>query len=218
MDRSITVTGHAEVKKEPELAYMNLTVSAHELTAKVAQETQSQLMSAVLATLDKLGVPAKARKTQNFRTQQLTNYDQKKQKHVPNGFQTTQSLLVTVEANEAEQVVGALGSMGEGVQLSIGFGLKNHDAETNEALCLAIENAKQKATAMAIACGATLGNVISCQEGGGHRGGAPRAMAVAASAEMGGGSAPELPMGEIEIHAMVTMQFALNEQGGEVPA
>jgi uncharacterized protein YggE len=206
MDRLITVTGAAEVKKAPELAHLSLYVHAIATTAKKAGEKQSQLMHLVLGTLLGLGIPNSAIKTQRFSVNQAHRYDETKKQHVPDGFNANQQLLVTIPAEDVEEVMGMLAN--HPIQTSVSFGLKDHDKETNEALCLAIANAKQKARAMSEACGATLGAVVSCQEGGGHRGGAMRAASAMPSA-MGGGSAPELPMGEIEIHAAVTMQYEL---------
>ncbi len=207
MDRIITVTGNAHVKKAPELAYLSLAITAQEKTRKAAQEAQAQTMHDVLGALDLLGVPKAAQKTTRYNVQQAHKYDEKRHQNVPDGFMVTQQLTVTVDVDAAEEIVGVLGKLP--VVLSVGFGLKDHDQETNAALCLAIANARTKAEAMARACTCELGPVVSCEEEAHRGGGGIRMMSMSAGLEAAGGSAPELPTGEIEISASVTMQFVL---------
>jgi uncharacterized protein len=188
MDRTITVSGHAEVKKAPELAILSLNVQSQAKTTKGAQKAQAVFIRLVLGTLGALGIPDMAIKTQRFDVRQAYKPDEKTRQNVPDGYVASQQLVVTVDADEAGETIEAIAT--HQIQVQVSFGLKDHDAETTEALCLAIANARKKAQAMARVCGGMLGAALSM------------------SAEAGGG-ASALPMGEIEITAAVTMQFSL---------
>lgn len=209
--RTITVTGNALVKKVPELAYLSVRVHAKGATTKVAQKKQSELMHVVLGTLGKLTIASSDIKTERYHTQHAYKYDEKKRQQVPDGFVVMQQLTVTVVAESAEEVVGALAE--HPVEITVGFGLKNNDYEKNDALCLAIANARAKAVSMANACDlrvGTLGEVISCNEGvRSQQDAGLRMVAMSVNPDTGGGTNPELPSGDIEIHATVTMTFEL---------
>lgn len=209
MDRTITVSGTAEVKKAPELAHFSLNVTAIGKTAKAAREAQSELMHLVHGTLLSFRVAAAKIKTQRFEIKQNYKYDEKSRENVPDGFNVNQQLMVVVDFDEATELTERLSH--HPIQISVGFVLKDHDEETHKALKLAIANARAKAGAMAAACKCTVGNVISCTEAGSNRGGGARMMALSMASPEAGGGAPAMPSGEIEVHASVTMQYQICE-------
>ncbi len=64
--RTITMNGHGEARAAPDMAQVNAGVTTSAATAAAALAANTARMQAVLAALEKLGVPEKNIQTTNF--------------------------------------------------------------------------------------------------------------------------------------------------------
>jgi uncharacterized protein len=159
--RQVSVVGHGEVKGAPDTATVQIGVETEAATAKDALAHNSAEAQAVQEKLTKLGVDAKDIQTNNFSInptygsdgRQVTGY------HVSN--------MVTVKIRQLDQAGALLDQVVQAGANSIygmSFSVENPEALLDQARKAAIENAKARATQLAGASGAAIGDVLVINE------------------------------------------------------
>jgi uncharacterized protein YggE len=202
--RQVTVVGHGEVKGAPDTATVQIGVEAEAATAKDALAQNSAQTQAVQEKLTKLGVDAKDIQTSSFSinptygsdSRQVTGY------HVAN--------IVTVKIRQLGQAGTLLDQVvqaGANSIYGISFSVENPEALLDQARKAAIENAKARATQLAGASGASIGDVLLISE---NIGAQPIPMPLAARAE-GAAGAQAVPVqpGEQTFNIDVQVTFGL---------
>jgi uncharacterized protein YggE len=196
-----SVSGEGKVNVIPDVAILNLGMSAHKPTVKAAQTEVNSAINALTQALKSFAVDNKDIKTTNFSV--YPDYNDNR----VSGFNANINLTVTVreidKVNDILDKATALGinSVG-GVQFTVDEDkLKNL---TQEARKKAIDDAKEKATGLSSAAGMTLGKIVNIQEGGT----APRPMYYATKDAVGmGGGGAEVQPGSTDITSSVTLFY-----------
>jgi len=211
----ITTTGTADVEAVPDQAIVRIGIVRQGGTAREAQEDASKIAQAILKAIAALGVPAP-----RIQTSRLTITPVYAQQRPGNGgiieaprisaYNASNTLTVTLD-NLA--LIGPVVDAGldnsanqlEGVQ----FRLKNDGPVREQALKLAVAEAKGKAVAMAEALGVTLGPVQEVSESGTsvipfeERGEATFAMAARVA------NPTPVSVGQLQVRGSVVLKFSI---------
>jgi uncharacterized protein YggE len=203
-DRTVTVMGTAVVKSAPDEAVISLGVHTEAEGAKAAMEQNAERMEAVVRALVNAGVAAEDISTSNISL--WPQYDSNGVNVT--GYVAENSLSVTVrDIDEVGDVIDAGIAAGANLAGGVMFQLSDDNQGVEQALRMAVDDAKAKAEALADQAGASLGRVVRIDE---TMSGAPpiyyEERAVAADA--GGATTPILPS-DVETSVTVTVVWAL---------
>lgn len=205
---TVTVSGEAVMAAVPDKALISLTVQGQPAKKRrEAEENQSRLAKGLVDALKAAGVADRDIKSQYYQLQDY--YEQQKDgKNERKGYFVVQQFQVRVSRERASAVLDQVPDFANvgGVQ----FYVSNTRALQDEATNSAIDDAKQRAKTRAERLGITLGPILAYQEGQlGRPQPQMKTMAGGMSA-MADEAAPELPAGEDEIHASVTITYRIN--------
>ena len=217
---SITVSGEGEVFAIPDLATFSFSVSAEASTVARAQELVTEKMDAVLKSLKDMGIEEKDIKTTNYSVWPKYSYEEIRciaypcppSRQVQDGYSADHSVSVKVrDTDKAGQALTLAGQKGATNLSSISFTVDDMDKINEEARALAIEDAKEKAKALAKDLGVRIVRVASFNDGGY---GSPVPMY--AREGMGGvdmaaaqNKAPTLPTGENQVKVVVNITYEI---------
>ena len=169
--RSISLTGHGEVRMAPDLAIVTVGVTNSAETARDALDANTKAMEGVMASLKNAGIEAKDIQTSNFNVNPRYDYGQNNnQPPKVVAYDVSNNLTVTVRKLDGlgavlDQVVSSGSNQINGVM----FQVSKPEAATDEARKLAVADAQHKAEVYANASGIALGNIVSLSEGGGYQ-------------------------------------------------
>lgn len=163
---SISVTGEGEVFAKPDVASFSFTLNAKEADAVAAQNKVTEMMDSVLAYLKEAGVEEKDVKTDYYNLAPWYEYPQHycTMMYCPpqgeptlKGYEVNQSVTVKVrDIAKAGEILSQVGSKGaqnvSGIQMTV----DDTNALKDQARELAIEDAKEKAEALAKSLGVKL--------------------------------------------------------------
>jgi uncharacterized protein YggE len=190
--RTLSMTGHGEVKTRPDSAAVTAGVTTNAATAAGALADNSARMKSVFVALEKLGVPADHIQTANFTVSPQYASGNNVTPHLT-GYQVTNDVLVRLDdVARLGPALDALVSAGANEMNGIAFDIRDPAPLLEKARAAAIADARLRAQTYARAAGVTLGPILSIREGGGEarpvRMGAPmvfaaRAVPVAAGEE-----------------------------------
>jgi hypothetical protein len=160
--RSVTVTGTATIKASPDEAVISLGVQTQANTAQGALSENATKMTAVLAALADQGI-AKDDIATSYVSLYPT-YGQNGQEVT--GYQAQNQIDVTVrDLSKVGRVIDAAVGAGANLTNGITFQLSDQNQGVNQALADAVKSARDKAETLAAAGNASLGDVITIQEG-----------------------------------------------------
>lgn len=172
--RSISMTGHGEIRAVPDMAQVSAGVTSNATTAAQALAANSTRMKSVFAALEKLGVPEKNIQTTSFFVSpQYTNGDNNNLRRLT-GYQVSNEVSVRLEdVAKLGSTLDALVTAGANQMNGISFSIKNTAPLLEKARTEAIADARIRAETYAKAAGVSLGPIQSISEGGTE---APRPM------------------------------------------
>ncbi|HET9130190.1 MAG TPA: SIMPL domain-containing protein [Terriglobia bacterium] len=211
----ITVTGDVTVEVTPDQATVRIGIVHQGGNAKEAQDEASRITRDTLKAIGDLGVPS-----QQVQTSRLTinpNYVQPRpgSGDAPRITSYTASNVITVTLNDLA-LVGPIVDAGllnganqlEGVQ----FQLRNDGPPREQALRVAVAEAKRKATAIAEALGVPLGAVQEVAENGISV--VPLASRSAETFAVAARAAVPTPVsaGQLEVRASVILKYAIESK------
>ncbi|HEU5099914.1 MAG TPA: SIMPL domain-containing protein [Roseiflexaceae bacterium] len=202
--RQVTVVGRGEVKGAPDTATVQIGVETEATTAKDALAQNSAEAKAVQDQLAKLGVDAKDIQTNNFSISPTYGTDGRQ----VTGYRV--SNMVTVKIRQLDQAGTLLDQVvqaGANNIYGISFSVENPETLLDQARKAAIENAKARATQLAGASGAAIGDVLVINENVGSQP-IPMPMMVRAEDMAAGQAAPVQP-GEQSFSVDVQVTFGL---------
>jgi uncharacterized protein YggE len=162
----ITMAGEGKVVGVPDVAIVDLGTTIERATVAEAQRENTRITNALHAKLDELGVAKEDVRTTAYNV--WPAYDWIEGKQVLRGYTVSQN--ASVKMRDLDKVGDALGAAGELGVNQIGgmrFEIDDPEALRQEARIKAIENAKEKAEALAAVAGVTLRRVVSFEEAGG---------------------------------------------------
>ena len=209
--RTIHVTGNGSVVGEPDIATLNLGVSAEKASVEEAREAAASAMTSVIDSLKANDVAEKDIQTENFSI--YPQYDYTDNGRVLRGYRVSNTVSANVRELESlsDIIDDAAGAGGDIVVVnSIQFMIEDSTPLQTQARALAVKNAEAKAQTLAEASGVTLGKPITITEM--SAGGGPPIAFVesAALADESARSSTPIQAGELTVTVNVTMVYEIN--------
>jgi uncharacterized protein YggE len=205
--RTITVSGDAEVASKPDQARLSAGVVTQAETAAGALEANTTAMNRVFTTLKAAGIPENRIQTSNFSVQpQYAPYrPENPQPQRIIGYQVSNNVSVVVDdLTKVGATLDALVRSGANQLGGIQFTVADPKPLAERARSLAVVDAQAKARTLATAAGVTLGPLMSILETSSVRPIPMFAMARAQVAE-----AVPIAEGEERVRVDVTMTYAI---------
>src|SRR5262245_5828619 len=202
---AIVTQGEASVKRAPDQAVVSISAEARAPRSAEAQRKAADAMTALQAALKNLGLPADAIKTTNFSLTPDMEYAGGSAR--VKGYIVSNQIEVRVDAiDKISDVLDAAGSSGATTISGLRFDIKDRSAVEREALRLAVQDAMQRAQAMATGAGRTLGPILRVEE---HRAVTPVPREMMTMAARAPAAQTPVTPGETEIRAQVVMTVAI---------
>ena len=166
MPRTISLSGHGEVRLAPDIAIVNLGVASQAAVAKDALAANTTAMQAVFAALKAAGIADKDVRTSNFMVQPRYNFNNEGKAPTLIGYEVSNSVTVTVrKLDTLGSVLDAVVQSGSNQINGIQFDVSQPEAALDEARKLAVADARRKAEIYAAAGSVNLGSILSISEG-----------------------------------------------------
>jgi uncharacterized protein YggE len=206
---TITVSGEGKVVVIPDLAKITLGMQVERKTVADAQAENTRIMNAIIEKVKSFEVDKKDIQTSSYNISPV--YDYVDGRSVLRGYQVSQNIAVKVRnLDRVGDIIGAAGSLGANQVGGIDFTTDDIEKVKQEARIKAMENAKDKAEALADVTGVDLRRVISFNEsfGGGYM---PiyRDFDMKAEAANAGAPAPSIEAGSNEIIVNVSVTYEI---------
>ncbi len=165
--RSITISGHGEVRAVPDIAVVSVGVTTQASTARDALDGNTKTMQALLETLKKAGLESRDMTTSNFSVGPRLDYGNNNgQPPKVVGYDVNNMLTITVrKIDDLGDLLDLAVSTGSNTINGIGFNISKPDTLLTDARIAAVKDARKKAETYASAGGFKLGNVVSITEG-----------------------------------------------------
>ncbi len=171
--RTLSLTGQAEVKATPDMAVISAGVVSEATTAREALTLSNKSMASVLQAIESSGVAKTDIQTSNFSVQPRYVYA----KRASNGEQEPPRIVGYTVSNTVTVIVRKLADLGQMLDVVVSSGVNQMNglnfsiAEPaplrNQARKLAVAEARERAELYAEAAGVSLGKVLSISEAGG---------------------------------------------------
>ena len=165
--RTISISGHGEIRAVPDLAVVSIGVTSQGESARDALDVNTKSMKALLDTLKGAGIDARDMATSNFSVGPRLDYGNNNgQPPKVVGYDVNN--MVTVTVRKIEDLGGLLDvavTTGSNTINGVSFSVSKPDSMLDEARKAAVVDARHKADIYAAAGGFTLGNIISLSEG-----------------------------------------------------
>jgi len=203
---AFSVTGVGKATVVPDIARVNVGISATGPTVKQTQNDINTVINKVSEAIKKLGIDSKDVKTNSYSVNPTYDYNNGKQ--TIQGYSAQTNLMVTIrDTAKANSVIDTATQNGANEVGGITFDVDDKTKAQNEARKLAVEDAKRKAKDASSIAGFTLGNIINYQESfDGNTEPRPYLMADKAVS----GSAPtQLEEGSTDISVTVTLSYEI---------
>lgn len=210
LKNTIAVSGRGIVMAKPDIAYIRVGVETRNADAKKAQQENAQIMDNITAKLKSLGIRDDDIKTVTYSLYPVERYDDKTNKSYVYEYRVNNIAEVVVRnIDNTGAVIDGVASVGSNKISSIRFGIEDTEKYYKEALGMAVKNASGKAEAIADGLGVKIKGAVNVQEL--SSGGAViyrENMALAKVAESADMAATPISTGELEISAMVSVQYS----------
>ena len=218
---TITVQGTGEVFAVADTAEFSFSIIEEDSTVDVAQEAAAEKINTILEYLEDQDVDEKDIKTTNYSVYPRYEYTRivcvtspcpPSGERTLRGFEVNQSILVKVrDTDEAGKILSAVGELGATNISGLNFTIDDEEGLKKEARSEAIDNARDKAKELSKDLGIRLVRVVSFSESRGDV--YPRYAFDDAIAEasfgIGGGTSPDIPVGENKITSFVSITYEI---------
>jgi len=216
---TISVSGDGEVFAVPDTATFTLSVEEKAKEVKPAQDAATKKTNDIIAYLKEQGIEEKDIKTTDYSVSPQYEYSQAvcREGYCPPGkqtlvgFQVSQTLSIKVrETEKAGELLSGVGSRGVSYVSGLTFTIDDEDQLRNDARDMAIDEAREKAEALADSLGVDIVRIVGFSESGNYP--VPyafgRGMELAADAAVKAPT-PELPVGENKITSNVQITYEI---------
>jgi uncharacterized protein len=147
--RTITASGEGAIEAVPDVAYVNIAVITEGTELSKVQSENAEKMTKVIESLTQLGIKKEEIKTRNYNVNPKYEWNKDTGKSSIVGYTVSNALEVTInDISITGTVLDEVVTNGSNSINSIRFGLKNETELYNQALELAVKDAKAKAEAM----------------------------------------------------------------------
>lgn len=206
---TFSVSGEGKVSVSPDIAIVNVGVTAQGSSVKIVQQELNKKMNAESTAIKNIGIQAKDIQTSNYTIN--PTYDYRSDTQRVTGYQAHSNLTIKVrEIDRANAVVDAATANGANQVGGISFDVDDKTKSEDDARKLAVAQAKKKAESAARIAGFALGKIINYQESFGGRP-MPMAMFKTADRAVAENTAPtQIESGSQEVTVQVTLTYQLN--------
>lgn len=211
--KGIQVTGTGKISLPPNVAYITGGVVTQNTKVSKAVRDNSEKMREVLASLKEAGVTDKEVTTTSLQITPQWQQATKTKKAGITGYMARNG--VTIKLKDMEKVGDVIDALSEAANEieDLSFAAEYPEKEA-EALALAMDSAKARATKIAYASGIELGQLVSCQESSRrntpHRARAQSMSSQSMCADAGGGM--PVASGDIDLTVTVQVVYAVPKQ------
>ena len=147
--RTITSSGEGAINASPDVAYVNIGVITEGKELSKVQAENSDKMTKVMASITKLGIKKEDIKTVGYNVNPKYEWNEKTGTSTITGYTVSNTLEVTInDITKTGSLLDAAVASGSNSVNSVRFALKNQTELYNQALELAVKDAKAKASAM----------------------------------------------------------------------
>jgi uncharacterized protein len=166
MQRTLSLSGHGEVRTTPDIASLSVGVITNAQTATAALDANNKAMQAVLGSLNAAGIAARDIQTSNLTvSQRYDNRTDRNSQPQTAGFDASNNVSIVIRDLGAlgkilDQVVNAGANQVNGIS----FGIENEEPKLDDARKLAVKEARRKAQLYAAASGVVLGDILTISE------------------------------------------------------
>lgn len=164
---ALNVQGMDEFEAAPDVAKVRLGVTSVQKDAKLAQSENARISNQVRDALLQAGVRKNEIETTNYRLNKRTRWDRDLQRQVDDGYEAVNTVVVTTrELTMVGDLIDVAVRAGSNDVQGISFELSDEKERQvkNEALRRAVQNAREKAVALAQGAQVSLGGIRSIQE------------------------------------------------------
>lgn len=205
---TITISGEGKVTAIPDIATIQLGLTTEKKTVADAQKENTDKMNQLNKQLKDKGVEAKDIQTSNYSI--YPQYDWNNGKQTLRGYQVNQTVTVKIRnLDKIGDILSAAGNLGLNQVGGLSFDIDEPEKLRQEARIKALENAKEKAKALADIMDVKLGKVVSFTESSQY----PQPIYKNYALGIGGGAesapAPQVESGSMDIvvEAMVVYEI-----------
>lgn len=205
---TFSVAGEGKAMVTPDIAIVNVGVTAQGATVKQVQQELNAKINAVSDAIKKLGVDAKDIQTSNYSI--YPNYDFQSGGQRITGYQANSNLTIKVrDIDRTNSVIDGATANGANQVGGISFDVDDKTKAQNEAREEAVAEAKRKAADAARIAGFTLGRVINYTETFGDEA-RPIPMLERAVGAPGVSEPTQVEPGTTEVRVVVTLSFQID--------
>jgi len=160
--QGIVVNGEGKVSVSPDLAVLNVGISAQSERVADAQSQATQAMNQIMTSLHSAGIADKDIQTQNFSITQVTKWEDKSQEQVIIGYRVDNTVNVKIRAlDKVGTIIDTVAVAGGDLTRiqGITFTLENPTQAKADARQKAVADARAKAVQLAEQFGVKLGRL-----------------------------------------------------------
>ena len=206
-DRTMSVLGTATLTVTPDLAILNVGYAGENADSTLAQQAAADAITAVVAAVKELGVAEADIVTAYLNTYPVYNYVDDGQ--TLRGYRVEHMLAVTVrDLDSVGTVLDAALKAGANQSNSIQYKSSKEKEVYLQALAMAIEDATEKADAMAVAAKVTLETLVEVNESASYSV-YPYAKEAQYDSAAGASVGSTLMTGDLEVSASVELVYGI---------
>lgn len=207
LPRMITVTGEAEEQVAPDQAILTVSLVTKNKDLNLAKRDNDAMVEKLVTIARDFKIAKEKVATSGVYISPEYNYEQNKQVFI--GYIVNRTLRITMDdISINERVLSAVVDAKIDQVNGVEFTLSDREKLAKAVRVKAVENAREKATALATAAGAKLGQVVNIATAGAEQPMPPRPMMYAKAAMAESSVAPSLP-GMVSLSESVTVSYAL---------
>jgi len=205
--RTIVVTGMGTTRVSPDIAIVSLGVQTLGPDVGEAVQENNRRAKAVMDALSEQGVTAADMRTTNFFVSSQPQFDPMGLPTGQTNYTVDNTILFTLRApDKLGGVLQAALRAGSNSVQSVGYSVADPSAPMDDARQKAVADAQRQAEQLATAAGASLGKVLSINEGGGA---IPQYYEAPAFGKGGGGGGVPVESGTLEYQAQISLTYVL---------
>ncbi len=205
---TISIQGMGKVTAIPDIATFTVGIQTEKYTVAAAQKENTDKMNEIIKALKEMGVEEEDIKTSQYNIYPQYNWNEGQR--TLRGYQVTQSVTIKVrDLDKVGDIFARAGELGANNVGGLQFTIDDPEEYKQEARLKALENAKEKAEALADAADVKLGKVVGFSE---SSGGTPYPSYRSYDLGLGAGMAeeavaPDIEAGSTEIIIYVNVNY-----------
>lgn len=207
MPDTITIEGQGKVTSVPDIATIDLGVLTSNIKVAEAQQENVKKMNNLTNRLKQIGIEEKDMKTAQYTIYPRYDYTAGRSEIVAYDVQQTLNVKIR-DLTKLSTVLQAAAEVESNQIGGLNFTVDEPEDLKVEARLKALKNAREKAEALASALGVKLGKIVSFSESSGDSMN-PVPYAYAREGLGGGGAAPDIQQGSLDIVSNVTVSYEL---------